>query len=78
MLDKQKQVVYDETEEMDVPFLPWLEEAQLQYYEETKELTPQERALYWANIRTELNPKKRRKAEVWQPSAIPMLVGAAD
>jgi len=53
MLKKQHLDYVDETDEMDVPYLPWLENAQLQIYEETKLLSPQESEVYWAKKRSE-------------------------
>ena len=40
--------------EAELPYLTWLKDVRREIHEETKGLTPEERAVYWANVRAEL------------------------
>lgn len=64
MFSKQQLEYVDETDEMDVPSLPWLEEAQLRIYEETKNLSPQESEEHWSKKRTEWQLTRLRMAPI--------------
>ena len=53
MLSKPPLDYVDETDQFDMPHLPWLEEAQLHISEDTMNLSPQESEVYWAKKRAE-------------------------
>ena len=68
MLDK---IVHNEAEN-DSPYLPWLEEARRQIHEDRKGLTPEERALYWANVRAELAREAELRPKESRVSSYPL------
>ena len=63
MSNKKTLEINKQENEADVPYLTWLKDVRREIHEETKGLTPEERGVYWANVRAELALENKQQKQ---------------